>query len=83
MTKNYHVTQRPDGDWQYKQPGADRASGTAQTQGKAEQAAKDAAHRAGGGEVTIHRPLSQGSTIRDRDTVAPKRDPFPPRDSKH
>lgn len=78
--KNYHVTPRPDGNWQYKLPGAVRASGVTTTQGAAEQAAKQSARNAGGGEITIHRPNGQ---IRDRDTIGAANDPFPPRDSKH
>ena len=79
--KDYHVTQRPDGDWQYKLPGASRASGVTPTQAAAEQAAKQSARNSGaGGEITIHRPNGQ---IRDRDTIAPANDPYPPRDTRH
>lgn len=66
--KDYHVTKRPDGDWQYKLPGADRASGITLTQSAAERAVKESASKGGGGEITIHRPNGQ---IRDRDTIAP------------
>jgi hypothetical protein len=34
----------------------------------------------GGGEVAIHRP---DGTIRDKGTVKPAKDPFPPRDKRH
>jgi hypothetical protein len=78
--KDYHITKRPDGNWQYKLPHASRASGVTRTQTEAEQAAKNSAKLGGGGEVTIHRPDGQ---IRDRDTVAPANDPFPPRDTRH
>jgi len=78
--KNYHVTRRPDGNWQYKAPGASRASGVTSTQSSAEQAAKQVARNSGGGEITIHRPNGQ---IRDRDTIAPANDPNPPRDTRH
>lgn len=81
MGKNYHITKRPDGDWQYKLPNASRASGIAPTQSAAEQAAKESARRSGqGGEITIHRPNGQ---IRDRDTIAPANDPNPPLDKRH
>jgi hypothetical protein len=77
---NYHVTRRPDGSWQYRQEGAQRASGIAPTQSAAEQQAKDSARRnPSGGEVTIHRPNGQ---IRDSDTIN-RRDPNPPRDTKY
>ncbi len=76
---NYHVT--PKGDkWQAKQPGAARPSGVFDTQRQAEQQAKAWSHKSGGGEVTIH---GQDGRIRDKDTVAPAKDPFPPRDTKH
>lgn len=78
--KDYHVTKRPDGNWQYKLPGASRASGISPTQAAAEHAAKQSATKNGGGEITIHRPNGQ---IRDRDTIAPANDPFPPRDARH
>lgn len=79
--RNYHVTRRPDGQWQYKQPNAQRASGVARTQAEAEAAAKQSARNSGvGGEITIHRPNGQ---IRDRDTIAPANDPNPPKDTRH
>ncbi len=77
---NYHITKRPDGDWQYKKPGAERASGVESTQAEAERQAKLTSSNSGGGEVIIHRPNGQ---IRDKDTVAPANDPFPPRDTQH
>ena len=81
MGKNYHITKRPDGDWQYKLPNASRASGIKPTQSAAERAAKGSARRSGqGGEITIHRPNGQ---IRDRDTIAPSNDPNPPRDTRY
>jgi hypothetical protein len=80
MPKNYHVTKRPDNQWQYKLPGAQRPSGLASTQAEAEKAAKDSAKKSGGGEITIHRPDGK---IRDRDTIAPANDPYPPKDKKH
>lgn len=60
---------------------ADRASATAKTQSKAEKIAKQLAGNSGGGEVRIHKP--NGGPIRDSDTVAPARDPNPPKDKKH
>jgi hypothetical protein len=77
--KDYHVTHRPDGGWQYKLPGATRASGITRTQGQAEKAAKESARLGGGGEITIHRPDGK---IRDKDTIAPANDPFPPKDKR-
>ena len=68
MGKNYHITKRPDGDWQAIQPNGERASGVFDTQAQAEQQAKQWSHN---------------GQIRDRDTVAPANDPNPPRDEKH
>lgn len=76
MTKDYFVGPHGDGKWQAKQPGADRASGVFDTQSEAEARAKVWSRAAGGGEVTIQRPNGQ---IRDRDTMPPKKDDFPPR----
>jgi hypothetical protein len=76
---NYHVTKK-DSKWQAKQPGASRASGIFDTQKEAEKQAKAWSHNSGGGEVIIHSPDGR---IRDKDTVAPGNDPFPPRDNKH
>lgn len=79
---NYHVT-NPKGsdDWRVKKAGADRSAAIAPTQKEAEKIAKGLAHSSGGGEVRIHKP--NGGPIRDSDTVAPGRDPYPPRDKKN
>ena len=78
---NYHVTKRSGSDvWTVVRENSDRASATANTQAEAEQMAKEYARNSGGGEVKVHRP---NGAIRDSDTVAPARDPFPPRDKKH
>lgn len=79
---NYHVTNPKGSDvWKVVKAGADRASATAKTQAAAEKLAKQLAQNSGGGEVRIHKP--QGGLIRDSDTVAPAKDPFPPKDGKH
>ena len=75
-----HVVPNPDGGWDVKAPGARRASSHHSTQSDAEQRAKEIVHNAGGGEVRIH---GRDGRIRDSDTVAPGRDPFPPRDTRH
>jgi hypothetical protein len=65
--------------WDVTQPGAKEPVSHHKTQAAAEQAAKrDLAGK--GGELAIHRP---DGTIRDRDTVAPAKDPNPPKDMKH
>lgn len=78
---NYHVSKNKEsGDWRIQREGADRVSDFAPTQKDAEARAKELAHNSGGGEVRIH---GLDGKIRDSDTVAPARDPFPPRDTKH
>ncbi len=66
--------------WKVTVPDRDRAISRHGTQAEAEKAAKDYLRDHGGGEARIHRP---DGTIRDSDTVAPARDPNPPRDRKH
>ncbi len=78
---NYHVIKdKENNQWRVKKEGADRASDFADTQREAEKIAKELARNSGGGEVRIH---SQKGPIIDSDTVAPAKDPFPPRDRKH
>jgi len=77
---NYHVTKNPDGGWDAKKAGGQRASGNYNTQKEAEQAAKKFVKKLGGGEVRIH---GLDGKIRDSDTVAPGNDPRDIRDTKH
>ena len=76
---NYHVIKR-NNQWAPLQEGAGRVGGYFDTQLEAEFVAKQFAGSSGGGEVRIH---GLNGKIRDSDTVAPARDPFPPRDKKH
>jgi hypothetical protein len=62
-----------------KAPGAKRASSVHRTQAAAEKAAKATLRKIGGGEATIH---GRDGRIRDSDTVR-RRDPNPPRDTRH
>lgn len=78
--QNIHVTKRDDGDWQYKRENAKRASGVARTQAIAERETKSVLSRSGGGEVVIH---GLDGKIRDKDTVEPGKDPYPPKDTRH
>lgn len=80
MSKNDRfVTRHPEG-WAVRAPGAEKASSVHRTQRGAERRAKEIVEGLGGGEVRI-----QGRDARwhDSDTVAPGRDPNPPRDRKH
>ena len=77
---NYHVIKNKAGDWVAKKAGSERVSGSFEHQKQAEKAAKEFASNSGGGEVRIH---GRDGRIRDSDTVAPARDPNPPKDKKH
>lgn len=80
VTNRRFVGPHPDGGWQIKAPGADRASSRHETQREAEERAKEIVTNLGGGEVTIQ---DRHGRIRDSDTVPPGNDPNPPRDRKH
>ncbi len=74
-----HVVRDGSG-WAVKKPGTPAPESRHRTQGAAENRAKQQVSREGGGEVRIH---GRDGKIRDSDTVAPGRDPNPPRDRKH
>jgi hypothetical protein len=81
MTKSSRrdVVPRKDGKgWDVTAGG--KAMSHHQTQANAERAAKTELRRGAGGEVVIH---GRDGRIRDKDTVPPAKDPFPPRDKKH
>lgn len=78
--KNYYVTPRSDGGWNVKREGASRPSVVTPTQRAAEQQAKEYLRQnPGGGEVRIQ---GRDHRFRDSDTIN-RKDPFPPRDTKH
>ena len=78
--KTYYVTPRSDGDWNVKLQGSSRASAVKPTQRAAEQQAKNFLQQnSGGGEVRIQ---GRDHKFRDSDTIN-RKDPFPPRDTKH
>ncbi len=77
---NYHVVPDSDKGWAVKKEGGEKVSAFAATQRGAEKKAKGFATKGGGGEVVIHR---RDGKIRDKDTVYPAPDPFPPRDRRH
>lgn len=76
MADNDRIVYRKDGDWYNKKTGADRASSVHSTQGEAAAAARQMLRNSGGGELTIN---GRDGKIRDKDTIAPGNDPFPPR----
>lgn len=70
------VSPRPDGTWANQRVGSDRAASIHDTQRSAELAARENLRNGGGGELNIQGTNGQ---IRQRDTVPPGRDPFPPK----
>lgn len=73
MGKDQHVTPHPDGGWQVKGAGNNRATVRTTTQSEAISIARSIA-KSQGSELVIHRPNGQ---IRDKDSHG--RDPFPPK----
>jgi uncharacterized protein YdaT len=71
-----HVTPHPQGGWQVKKPGSNRASERTPTQSEAIDRAREILTHDGGGELIVH---NQHGRIRDADTVAPGNDPYPPK----
>jgi hypothetical protein len=76
---NYHVLPNSGGGWAIKKEKASKVSCFAPTQREAEKIAKMYSIKSRGGEVVIHR---RDGKIRDKDTMSPASDPFPPRDRK-
>lgn len=70
------VYQRDDGSWANKREDATRPSSTHGTQKEAINAAREMLQNQGGGELTIK---GRNGLIRDKDTIAPGKDPYPPR----
>lgn len=65
--------------WANIRVSAERAERIYPTQGEAIQAARENLKNAGGGELTIQ---GRDGRFRDKNTVAPGNDPFPPRDKR-
>jgi hypothetical protein len=74
------VSRRPDGTWENKRNDADKASSLHKTQKEAEQTAKEMLKNQGGGELTTK---GVDGKIRSKDTIAPGKDPNPPKDKEH
>lgn len=72
---NRSVYKTPQG-WADKNDDASRPAAYHPTQQAAIDAAREHLRNQGGGELSIHRP---GGPIRDKDTVPPGNDPFPPK----
>ncbi|MCR6651295.1 MAG: DUF2188 domain-containing protein [Cellvibrionaceae bacterium] len=74
------ISRRTDGKWENKRNDSDRASSVHRTQKEAEQAAREMLKNQGGGELTTK---GVDGKIRSKDTIAPGRDPHPPKDKEH
>lgn len=74
------VYRRDDGQWVNKRNDADKASSVHDTQGQAEQAAREMLQSQGGGELTT---MGRDGLIRSKDTIPPGNDPNPPKDKEH
>jgi len=74
------VYRRDDGQWANERNDADKASSLHNTQGAAEQAAREMLQNQGGGELTVK---GLDGKIRSKDTIPPGNDPNPPRDREH
>lgn len=72
MTNKRVVQQRPDGDWEVRKPGADRASAVTSTQADGIDRARDILANDGGGEMQVR---GRNGQIRAQDTIAPGNDP--------
>lgn len=73
------VVPNPDGGWDVRKPGADRASSHHETQAEAIDRGREIVHNAGGGELRTH---GRDGKIRNSDTIPPGNDPNPPRDKR-
>ena len=74
------VYQRPDKQWANKRNDAERASSLHSTQKAAAEAASGMLRKQGGGELTT---IGRDRLIRSKDTIAPGKDPNPPKDREH
>ena len=74
------ISRRQAGTWVNKRNDANKASSLHETQLEAIRAAKEMLRIQGGGEVTVK---GVDGRIRQKDTVPPGNDPFPPRDKNH
>lgn len=80
MTQNDRFVVKHGEQWAVKRAGMVRPESVHHLQSQAEQQAKSTVRGLGGGEVRIQ---GRDGKWRDSDTVAPGRDPSPPRDRKH
>ena len=70
-----HVTPNPAGGWKVV-PASKKSAGTFPTQQDAQNVGRKILQNGSGGELTTH---GRDNLIRESDTIAPAKDPFPPR----
>lgn len=70
------VSQRENGTWANQKDGGQRATSLHKTQKQAADAARQNLQNQGGGELKIK---NEDGKIRQKDTIAPAKDPFPPK----
>ncbi len=79
--KNDRIVYRNQiGDWVNKKNSAEKASSKHGTQKEAEDVARQMLKNQGGGELTTK---GRDGRIRSKDTIAPGKDPNPPKDKEH
>jgi hypothetical protein len=74
------VYKTDDGKWANKRNDSNRASSIHDTQGDAEEAARENLKNQGGGELTTQ---GRDGKFRSKDTIPPGNDPNPPKDKEH
>jgi len=74
------VYQRSDGKWVNKRNDASTASSVQDKQSEAMEVAKQMLKNQGGGDLTVK---GRDQKIRSKDTIAPGKDPHPPKDREH
>jgi hypothetical protein len=70
------VSQRNNGLWANQKDGGQRATSLHKTQKQAADAARQNLTSQGGGELKIK---NEDGKIRQKDTIAPAKDPYPPK----
>lgn len=75
--KNRIIYYNPDKGWADKRNSASQPDKYYDTQNEAYEASKEHLKKQGGGEISIKR--KDNGKIRDKHTISPAKDPFPPK----
>jgi len=78
--KTDRIVYKKDGDWINKKVSASKAFSKHTTQKETEDAAREMLKNQGGGELITK---GRDGKIRSKDTIAPGKDPNPPKDKEH